>query len=238
MMPTDMESILRTLPPEMEKIIRFVLWYSEPGNATLDSVVDLESAANRISQAFKLSSTFLSPFFLFCLGFCIVLSILCFVFREYRYSKSNVLDISKYSEIGYRIARYCHNYNDIKVGKMRDDIDDIYDSCVHKYGKRVLRERKDEILSKKHETNLSNYIKSAIFIILSIFFLLIGCGGLYIGYTFRACTLLVTLAYSMKKISPFIFSYQVNSYAYLQEKSFRKMAEAYELEKIKVMTNS
>lgn len=230
-----MEDMLRQLPPEMSKLIRTILMASDSAaaGATPGEVVS-GAIESTVKQNIALGNGIFSPFFIICIITCLIVFIGVRVYAEYKVSKRPELTKEKYSPIGTYILKYCHDYEKISAMTMRDEIDNIYSKCLFRYEqKELLQQRKDEILSDRKKEKIKNYLCIVIFMIVFLFFFLVGIGGVYIGYEFKGIVLMSAITFIAHEVVPFIFPYRTDSYECLQVKEFRNIVENYELEKIK-----
>ena len=227
---SSLSEVLGDLPPEMATLIRGVLMASEQREAGMTAG---EMFANSIEQKFRISETLFSPFVIICVLLCIIVFFGIKFYAEYKVSQLPKLQNKDYSPLGKYILSYCHNYEKINAGTMKDDIDKIYDRCLFKYEQQeLLEQRQREIIIDRKKSKIKNYISIMLFITLFLFFFLIGIGGFYIGYEFKGILLMSVVTFIGHKIIPFIFPYRTDSYECLQVQEFRNIIENYELEKI------
>lgn len=233
----SVDDMLAQLPPPMASAIKQILMYSEtvPQNASPEEIIGsmVEQTASSVAGKVDLSGTIASPFFFICIGVCILIYFLTKVYAEYKVSKAPVLNNSRYSPIGTYIASYVYNYDDIKIGSMRDDIDNIYTKCQKKYNKKeILRQRKDEILEDRRTYKVTSFTKVAVFVGAMLFFAAVAIGGIYVGLVFKGMVLLIAQLFIIKTTYMFIFPCRTDAYEFIQVREFKRMVENYELEKL------
>lgn len=234
------EDMLMQLPPEMSNLIRMVLM--EPKVQSQEKIYEkTQNYIGSVMENPEILTPHINPivnslpsFIIVCLLICFIINFLTSTFLEFMMSKRPVLRNRKYSPIGYSILDYCHNYDKIHPGNLRDDIDNIYARCLRKYdSKTILQQREDEIIADRKRAKKIKKIYVAIFLVTFLFFFVfIGMGGVYIGLEIKGILTMILVTYATKKTYPFVFSSKLSSYEILQVKEYRNMIENYELEKI------
>jgi hypothetical protein len=237
------EDMLLQLPPEMSNLIRAVLM--EPKIPSQNQIYDSSKEyINSVIEDPTIIIPHINPlinslpaFIIVCVLICLLINLLTGSFYEYIVSKRPILKNKSYSPIGTYILSYCHNYEAIKPGKIRDDIDDIYERCLKRYDKNsILNQREEEIIEDRKTAKIKRKLYVTIFLVLFLFFFVfVGMGGVYIGLELKGLIAMCIVTYAAKKIYPFIFSSKSTSYELLQVKEYRNIIENYELEKIKYL---
>jgi len=219
---------LPQLPPQLETIIRGILSNSEQvSQGTSQS----EIAQKAIEQRFHISAIIPSTFIIGMIIACILIYVGINMYTEYRVTKKHELITTEYSPIGKYILKYCWNFKVIEISKLRDDIEKIYEHCLDKYVfNQTLTQRYQEIKEHQKTEKILGLIKISIFILLTMFLLIIGLCGIYIGLAYDGFVLIIVSLFIANKVIPFIFPYKVESYEYLQYKSMRRIVERYEIE--------
>jgi hypothetical protein len=220
---------LPQLPPELEVLIRKTLSNSEQ---IANGANPLELADKAIQQKLQLSRIIPSPFVIAMIILCILIHIGINIYTEYRVSKKHELQVDDYTSIGKNILRYCWNFKSLRVSMIRDDVETIYEKYLGNGAKKVLSERCKEIKEHQLQEKISGLIKIHSFILFITFLLIIGLGGIYIGFYYEGCVLMIVTLLIARKLVPFIFPYKIDSYEYLQYKHMRSLVEKYELEVI------
>jgi len=226
----DINDMLQQLPPEMSALVKGVLMYYDTGTTPETKA---EMAGRILDSRLHISSTIGSPFFLICVGICIIIYLLVKIYAEWRATKPPILNTKRYSLLGKQILEYVFNYNEIKIATLRDDINKIYDNFVPKYAiTRLFNERKAEILDDRKRYKIESRIKILIYAFLFFFFCMIAICGIYVGLVFKGFVLLFATFFVLKQTYIFVFPCRTDSYPFIQIKEFKKIVENYELEKI------